>query len=50
MQDVYSETDLQGTITFVNPAVCAMTGYTKEELIGANISKFSLARTNMQAD
>ena len=37
MQDIYSETDLQGAITFVNPAVCSLTGYTKDELIGSSI-------------
>jgi len=37
MQDIYSETDLHGIITFVNPALCSLTGYTKDELIGSNI-------------
>lgn len=33
---IYSETDLRGTITHVNDQFCAISGYTKEELIGAN--------------
>ncbi len=37
MPDIYSETDVEGVITFVNPAVCTTTGYNKQELIGANI-------------
>lgn len=41
MQDIYSETDLDGTITFVNPALCHLTGYTKDELIGSSIRIFT---------
>jgi diguanylate cyclase (GGDEF)-like protein/PAS domain S-box-containing protein len=33
---IYSETDLQGTITHINDQFCAISGYAKEELIGAN--------------
>ncbi|MCQ2030645.1 putative bifunctional diguanylate cyclase/phosphodiesterase [Stutzerimonas zhaodongensis] len=33
---IYSETDLRGTITHINDQFCAISGYTKEELIGAN--------------
>ncbi|MFI8740678.1 putative bifunctional diguanylate cyclase/phosphodiesterase [Stutzerimonas zhaodongensis] len=33
---IYSETDLRGTITHINDQFCAISGYTKEELIGTN--------------
>lgn len=33
---IYSETDLRGTITHINDQFCAISGYAKEELIGAN--------------
>ncbi len=33
---IYSETDLRGTITHINDQFCAISGYTKGELIGAN--------------
>lgn len=31
---VVSKTDLQGTITYVNDLFCALTGFSREELIG----------------
>lgn len=33
---IYSETDLQGTITHINDQFCAISGYSQDELIGAN--------------
>ncbi len=33
---IYSETDLSGNITHINDQFCAISGYAKEELIGAN--------------
>ncbi|TMV93317.1 EAL domain-containing protein [Thioclava sp. BHET1] len=32
---IYSETDARGRITHINPAFCALSGYSKEELIGS---------------
>jgi len=36
MEDAYFEVDLAGNFTFVNDANCRHTGYSREELIGAN--------------
>lgn len=33
---IYSETDLHGTITHVNDHFCAISGYSRDELIGTN--------------
>ncbi|MGM3387752.1 EAL domain-containing protein [Stutzerimonas stutzeri] len=33
---IYSETDLHGTITHINDQFCAISGYSHDELIGAN--------------
>ncbi len=40
MVDSYHETDLSGRLTFVNDAECRNLGYSREELIGMNISQF----------
>lgn len=40
MEDSYHETDLTGYLTFVNDAECRNLGYSREELIGMNISRF----------
>lgn len=34
--NIVSKTDIEGIITFVNDEFCRISGYTKEELIGAN--------------
>ncbi len=36
-QEGVSITDIEGTILAVNPAVCAITGYSEEELLGSNM-------------
>jgi diguanylate cyclase (GGDEF)-like protein/PAS domain S-box-containing protein len=36
IQEGYYETDLAGSFTFVNDAICSQLGYTREELIGMN--------------
>lgn len=33
---IYSETDLRGTITHINDQFCTISGYSRDELIGAN--------------
>lgn len=33
---IYTETDLAGTITYVNPQFCAISGYSEAELLGQN--------------
>ncbi len=37
----YFETDLKGNMTFVNDALCRMSGYAREELIGMNYRRYS---------
>ncbi len=36
MDETYFETDLRGRYTFVNDAICRNTGYSREQLIGAD--------------
>jgi PAS domain S-box-containing protein len=36
IEDGYYEVDLAGNFTFFNKALCTLTGYTKEELLGMN--------------
>ena len=40
IQDSIIETDLDGTITYINPYVYSMFGYQQNELIGSNAFKF----------
>ncbi|MBI9080011.1 MAG: PAS domain S-box protein [Pseudodesulfovibrio sp.] len=37
IEESYITTDLEGTITMVNPATCALLGYKESDLIGANM-------------
>ncbi len=41
MQDGYFEADLGGSITFANPALCEIFGYSKEEIIGVNYRDYT---------
>lgn len=41
IQDNYFEADLNGSLTFVNDAMCRTMGYSKEELIGMNYRVFA---------
>ncbi len=43
--DGFSVINLEGKILEVNPALCAMTGYSKEELVGMNIREIEAAET-----
>ena len=44
MQEPYFERDLEGHYTFANDAMCAITGYPREELIGMHLSKLVPAK------
>ena len=46
IKECYFETDLIGNITFINDTFSKTTGYTKEELIGMNFSKFCDQKNN----
>ena len=48
IQEAYFELDLAGNLTFVNDAVCRITGYSKEELIGMNNRQYSSPETAQQ--
>jgi diguanylate cyclase (GGDEF)-like protein/PAS domain S-box-containing protein len=41
MEDAYFEVDLTGNITFFNDIGCKMTGYSREELLGSNYSRYT---------
>ena len=41
IQDGYFEVDLTGKFTFFNDSLCRITGYSKEEISGANYKQFS---------
>jgi PAS domain S-box-containing protein/putative nucleotidyltransferase with HDIG domain len=45
MQEGYFENDLAGNFTFVNDALCRLTGYPREELIGKNNRKYTNKKT-----
>jgi hypothetical protein len=38
MEDGYFEVDLKGSLTFYNPALCKVVGYSESELMGMNNS------------
>ncbi|NQT96555.1 MAG: PAS domain S-box protein, partial [Candidatus Marinimicrobia bacterium] len=41
IEEGYFEVDLKGNLTFANRALCDMTGYTEDELIGLNNREYS---------
>jgi PAS domain S-box-containing protein/putative nucleotidyltransferase with HDIG domain len=45
MQEGYFENDLAGNFTFVNDALCRLTGYPQEELIGKNNRQYTDEKT-----
>ncbi|MDY6791867.1 MAG: PAS domain S-box protein [Thermodesulfobacteriota bacterium] len=45
IQEAYFEVDLAGNFTFVNDAICQITGYSEEELIGMNNREYSTPET-----
>jgi two-component system, sensor histidine kinase and response regulator len=45
INDGYFENDLKGCLTFFNDALCTITGYSREELIGMNYRQYT-DRTN----
>ncbi|MGB9498152.1 MAG: PAS domain-containing protein [Dissulfuribacterales bacterium] len=36
MDEVYFEIDLKGNLTYCNPALCKLSGYSSDELMGKN--------------
>ncbi len=45
MGEGYFESDLDGTLTYVNDAGCQLVGYSREELIGQNYTHYASAET-----
>ncbi|HEY71718.1 MAG: hypothetical protein B6I35_03220 [Anaerolineaceae bacterium 4572_32.2] len=41
IEEAYYEVDLAGNFTFFNDALCAMLGYTRDELMGANYRQYT---------
>ena len=41
IEDGYYEVDLAGNFTFINPSVCRIFGYSKEELLGMNNRQYT---------
>ncbi|MHA1697246.1 MAG: PAS domain S-box protein [Promethearchaeota archaeon] len=48
IQDAYYEVDLNGNIVFFNYALCGITGYLKNELIGMNYREFVIEDSEAQ--
>ena len=46
MEEGFSELDLAGNLTFVNDAEAKMLGYSKEEIIGINYSRYTSKQTS----
>jgi two-component system cell cycle sensor histidine kinase/response regulator CckA len=45
IEEGYFEVDLTGTITFFNDALCKITGYTRDELLGINNREYTTQET-----
>ncbi len=41
MEEIYFESDLAGTLTFFNPALCTLMGYIPEELLNKNYREYT---------
>jgi PAS domain S-box-containing protein len=45
MEEGYFELDIAGNFTFVNEAICKLTGYSREELLGMNYKEYTSLET-----
>ncbi len=45
MEEGYFELDISGSFTFVNEAICKLTGYSREELLGMNYKDYTTPKT-----
>ncbi len=46
MEEVYFEVDLKGKLTFFNDAACAVTGYSRDELMGKHFKEYTSPETS----